>query len=145
MAGSILTLLFIDDDTVEQNVFAERAAAAPWHDRISIVSATDATEALEILRGTHPDKQIDRPLVIILDLHLPGMDGCECLKEIKGDSKLREFPVIMLSTSSEKADIERAYTYGACAYVEKEKAGKHYEQLIQLASDLAGLSTFVAK
>jgi len=59
------------------------------------------------------------PALIMLDLNLPKMDGFEILRTIRGDSKLRVIPVIVLSSSSEERQVRRAYELGAIAYVVK--------------------------
>jgi CheY-like chemotaxis protein len=57
--------------------------------------------------------------VILLDLNLPGTDGPEVLRVIKGDEFLRRIPVIVLTTSSAPADIQQCYDCGANSYIVK--------------------------
>ena len=60
-----------------------------------------------------------RPNIILLDLNLPGTDGREVLRIIKGNPDLQKIPVIVLTTSNAERDIEQCYEAGANSYVQK--------------------------
>jgi CheY-like chemotaxis protein len=60
-----------------------------------------------------------RPALIILDLNLPGIRGMEVLAALKGDSRVRMVPVVVLSGSSREEDVDAAYAAGANAYLSK--------------------------
>lgn len=59
------------------------------------------------------------PKVILLDLKLPKVDGLEVLRKLKGDERTRSIPVVVLTSSREEPDIERAYALGANSYIVK--------------------------
>ena len=83
---------------------------------------TNGDQALDYLhqRGEFADRQGEpQPGIILLDLNLPGTDGREVLRELKGDPTLRAIPVIVLTTSAAEQDIQRCYDYGANTYVQK--------------------------
>lgn len=66
--------------------------------------------------------------MIILDLNLPGMSGFDVLRELKADPELRRIPVVILTTSSRRADIDKAYELGAASYVVKPvELGRYVE------------------
>ena len=69
-----------------------------------------------------------KPVVILLDLNMPGKDGRDVLKEIKGNKELRGIPVIVLTTSSSEKDREASYELGANCFVTKPDSfkGKTY-------------------
>jgi two-component system, OmpR family, alkaline phosphatase synthesis response regulator PhoP len=78
-----------------------------------VVSAvTSGEDALRHIRQQPPD-------LVILDLMLPGVDGLEVCKSIKGDSATRDVPIIMLTAKSEEADIVTGLELGADDYVTK--------------------------
>lgn len=87
-----------------------------------IIRCEDGDGALDYLyrRGhwTDPEKS-PRPGVILLDLNLPGTDGREVLTEIKKDDQLRHIPVIVLTTSNDRRDVEACYHAGANSYIQK--------------------------
>jgi two-component system response regulator len=59
------------------------------------------------------------PKVVLLDLKLPKIDGLEVLRRLKQDSRTRAIPVVVLTSSREEPDIERAYELGANSYIVK--------------------------
>ncbi len=84
--------------------------------------ARDGVEALEILHGTgaHADRpRMPLPVVVLLDLNLPRLDGFEVLKQVRADERTRFVPVVMLTSSKEDEDIVRSFENGANAYVRK--------------------------
>ena len=72
-------------------------------------------DALNVLRDPHTR----RPDVLLLDINMPGLSGFDVLEALKEDPTLMDIPVVMLSTSSTRHDIQRAYTLHATSYVVK--------------------------
>lgn len=81
-----------------------------------VVVARDGQEALDILFGKGKTKELT-PTVILLDLHLPKIDGLEVLKRIRGNQRTSRFPVVVLTSSDEESDRIRSYELGANSYV----------------------------
>ena len=82
----------------------------------------DGEEALDYLfrRGRYTEPASSPcPGVVLLDLNLPGTDGREVLAAIKGDERLKEIPVVVLTTSSDERDINACYRAGANSYIQK--------------------------
>lgn len=84
---------------------------------VRIQRAHDGLEALELLHS-HGVASI-RPSFILLDIKLPRLNGKEVLYKIKNDAFTRHIPVVMLSSSHDRNDIEESYKNGANAYVVK--------------------------
>jgi two-component system response regulator len=85
-----------------------------------IIRCEDGDEALSYLfcHGKFaPPAKAPRPGIILLDLNLPGTDGHEVLVAIKNNAELKKIPVIVLTTSCEKSDIDRCYSAGASSYI----------------------------
>jgi len=59
------------------------------------------------------------PKVVLLDLKLPKVDGLEVLRRLKGDARTKAIPIVVLTSSREEPDIERAYALGANSYIVK--------------------------
>jgi two-component system response regulator len=113
-------VLLVEDDAedveITQTAFVKGSIPNPLH----VVRSGEA--ALEFLQhtGRYADlTETPRPGLILLDLHLPGLNGCEVLKQIKSDRGLRRIPVVVLTTSSEEADVLRCYDVGANTYITK--------------------------
>jgi two-component system, response regulator len=87
-----------------------------------IVVAKDGVEALDYLFGTgiHAGRNVnDLPVVILLDLKLPRIDGLEVLKRIRENELTRLLPVVILTSSMEQEDLINGYKLGANSYVHK--------------------------
>lgn len=87
-----------------------------------VVVARDGVEALDYLFGE--GKFADRdasvlPAVILLDLKLPKVDGLEVLRRLRADGRTKLTPVVILTSSTEEADVVRGYELGANSYVRK--------------------------
>ena len=88
----------------------------------SIVHLKDGASALDFLfgKGEFADRNInDKPKLILLDLKMPKVDGLEVLTRIKADDHTKKIPVVVLSSSKENPDIEKAYALGANSYILK--------------------------
>ncbi|HEX5064317.1 MAG TPA: response regulator [Kofleriaceae bacterium] len=99
------TVLIIDDDPMVQHLLRGHLESEEFR----VVSAQDGVEGLTLAREV-------RPTVIILDIHLPRLDGWTVLGEIKGDPALASIPVIMMSVEEQRA---RGFSFGACEYLVK--------------------------
>jgi CheY-like chemotaxis protein len=87
-----------------------------------IVIARDGVEALEYLfgEGQYATRDVSRmPTVVLLDLKLPRLDGLGVLKRLRDDVRTRHVPVVVLTSSSQDADIVTSYQLGANSYVRK--------------------------
>jgi len=97
-----------------------------------VVLATDGAEALDCVyrRGKYQVRESGHPTVLLLDLKMPRVDGLEVLRRIKGDSELRQIPVVMFTSSREEADLDQCYQLGANAYVVKPVAFAEYRAVL---------------
>jgi CheY-like chemotaxis protein len=86
-----------------------------------VVVARDGQEALDYLyrTGAYAERDDEQPIVVLLDIKLPKVDGLEVLTRIKGEPSLRTLPVVMLTSSREDRDVVRSYGLGVNAYVVK--------------------------
>jgi len=82
-----------------------------------VVVMRDGAAALEYLFGLGPNAPL--PAVILLDLKLPKVDGLEVLRRIRSNESTKLLPVIILSASREREDVNNSYILGANAYVRK--------------------------
>jgi len=86
-----------------------------------ILIARDGAEALDYLyrRGVFAQEPEGNPIVILLDLKMPKMDGIQVLRQIKSDKNLQTIPVVILTSSRESQDLQTCYQLGVNAYVVK--------------------------
>ena len=125
-----LSVFLIDDD----DVACESVIRSFKKNNISfpIVTAGDGVEALEILRGQHPDKQFTGPIIILLDLNMPRMNGFEFLQELRDDPALASNVVFVLTTSNDDNDRTRAYAEQIAGYMVKSSVGPQFSKLAHL-------------
>lgn len=76
-------------------------------------------EALDFLKKQGEYSEAEKPDLILLDINIPIFSGHEVLEEIKQDENLKKIPVIMLTTSSNRQDIEKAYSNYCNSYITK--------------------------
>jgi two-component system, response regulator len=87
----------------------------------SVEVVRDGAEALDYLykRGRYAGRANGNPVLLLLDLKMPKVDGLEVLRTVKGEPNLRTIPVVMLTSSREEQDVVRSYELGVNAYVVK--------------------------
>ena len=87
-----------------------------------IVVARNGVEALDYLFGTgeYAGRNVSNlPVVVLLDLKLPKIDGFEVLRRIRADERMQLLPVVIITSSSEKKDLKTCYELGANNYISK--------------------------
>ncbi len=86
-----------------------------------VVTARDGAEALDYLyaRGKFAGHANGLPVVVLLDLKMPRVDGLEVLRQVRNDPALKHVPVVMITSSREEQDLVSSYQLGANAYVVK--------------------------
>lgn len=97
--------------------------------------AVNGEEALEIM-GISPSPVVPgfRPDIVLLDVNLPKMSGADVLQAIRSDSRFNQLPVVVLSTSTRKEEMETMLNLGANAYLfkfdEKAKLGEKISDFV---------------
>ena len=112
-------ILLVEDNANDAELTIKGLTEAGLGNRI--VHVYDGVEALEYLRGegAFTGKPGAMPVVAIVDIKMPRMDGIELLAAIRADEALKRLPVVMLTSSREDADIMRTYQLGTNAFVVK--------------------------
>ncbi|HWG42658.1 MAG TPA: response regulator [Gemmataceae bacterium] len=103
----------------------------------------DGQEALDFLRheGTFAECVPNGPLLLLLDINMPRIDGVEVLRQIRADERISKTPVIMLTTTDDPREIERCYQLGCSVYITKPVI---YEEFIDAIKRL-GLFLAIVK
>jgi CheY-like chemotaxis protein len=112
-------ILLVEDNTNDVELTLAALSSINLANSVDVVS--DGVEALEYLnfRGKYAQRPKIYPVVVVLDLKLPRVNGFEVLKEIRKDPELRRLPVVILTSSKEETDIIAGYDLGVNAYVVK--------------------------
>ena len=116
--------LLVDDDFDDALVFAD--VLKEVDEKVLFEHASNGMEALELLSG----RETNLPDMIFLDLNMPRMNGKECLREIKANSRYKHIPVIIYTTSSLSADIEETFIMGATCFVTKPTSVKELKKIL---------------
>ena len=116
---SLKRILLVDDN--ERDVELTLAALEEHSLANEVVVARDGAEALDYLyrRGNFADHANGLPVVVLLDLKMPRVDGLEVLRQMRGDDTLKRVPVVMITSSREEQDLVKSYQLGVNAYVVK--------------------------
>jgi CheY-like chemotaxis protein len=112
-------ILLVEDNPNDVELTLEALAEHNLANAVEV--ARDGEEALDYLhqRGKFASRPAGNPVVILLDLKLPKVDGHEVLRTIRADEKLKLIPVVILTASREERDLVEGYRNGANAYVVK--------------------------
>jgi CheY-like chemotaxis protein len=102
------TVLIADDKTTGRELVRAVLEKAGFH----MIEASDGLEALSAARENRPD-------LIILDLHMPGLDGFGVVRELRRDALFASTPVVALTASAMQGDRERAMSAGFTGYITK--------------------------
>jgi two-component system, response regulator len=125
-------ILLVEDSSED----AELAIHALRREHLAnhIYVARDGEEALEFLfcRGAFAARAFDHPpKLVLLDLKLPKVDGIEVLRQVKGDSRTKTIPVVVMTSSKEERDLVRSYDLGANSYIQKPVDFEQFRQTVK--------------
>jgi CheY-like chemotaxis protein len=86
-----------------------------------VVMVEDGAEALDYLhrRGNYETRGEGNPILVLLDIKMPRVDGLEVLREIRADERLKMIPAVILTSSRQEGDLLAGYQLGVNAYVVK--------------------------
>jgi CheY-like chemotaxis protein len=124
-------ILLVEDDA--NDVELTLTALAQHNLANKIVVLRDGALALDYLyrRGAYANRTESQPIVVLLDLKMPKVNGLDVLKQMKQDETLRLVPVVMLTSSREERDLVDSYQLGVNAYVVKPVSFNEFVSAIQ--------------
>jgi len=128
------TILHVEDDPNDVLLIARGFRKAEVPAKIQVVN--DGDQAVEYLSGQNAYTQREQfplPALVLLDLKLPRKSGIEVLQWIRSKPGLRRIPVVMLTSSKQPIDINRAYDLGVNAYLVKPVS---FDTLVEMLKTL---------
>ncbi|MDB5309207.1 MAG: rcp1 2 [Gemmataceae bacterium] len=119
MADRELVILLAEDDEGHAYLVQQNLLDAGLANRV--VHVKDGQEAIDYIycAGAYRDRMPNGPLLLLLDINMPRVDGVEVLRRLKADPKTAEIPVIMLTTTDDPREVKRCYELGCSSYVTK--------------------------
>jgi CheY-like chemotaxis protein len=103
--------------------------------REEVVVVGDGVECLDYLLGDSADQDSRTrlaPRLVLLDVHMPRMDGLEALRRIREDERTSLLPVVMFSATSIPEDVVAAYELGANAFIDKTSAPVPFPEMVRI-------------
>ena len=105
-----MKILSVDDSATMRKIIGRVVSMLGYQ----LLEAGNGADALALLHADRTDIAL-----VIMDINMPEMDGIEALKRIKGDETLKDLPVMMVTTDSDRTRIIQAIQAGAANYVTK--------------------------
>ena len=137
---SPIEVLLVEDSEADAVMVEETLLDSKLRMNLSVVH--DGVEALRYLQREQPYEAKRVPDLIILDLNLPKKDGREVLAEIKEDDRLKQIPVVVLTTSSAEEDIIKSYKLHANCYITKPL---DFDQFAKIVANIESFWFTIAK
>ena len=129
-AHNSVTIVMIEDDEGHARLIEKNIRRAGILN--DITHFTDGTSALNYLFNAPEGPALNGPALILLDLNLPDMSGTDILAKIKeGNGALRRTPVVVLTTTDDKVEIQRCYDLGCNVYITKPVNYESFAQAIR--------------
>ena len=117
MNPRVRPILLVEDQPMDVDLtcqaFREHSIANP------IAVCRDGEEALQYIEAHPSAADAQLPILVLLDLRLPKVDGIEVLRQLRSHAVWRQVPVVVLTTSRENRDVEAAYQLGVNSYIVK--------------------------
>jgi CheY-like chemotaxis protein len=128
MANRELVILLAEDDDGHAYLVQQNLMDAGLANRV--VRVPDGQEALDYIHcaGAFAARVPNGPLLLLMDINMPRVDGMEVLRRLKADPKTAELPVIMLTTTDDPREVKRCYELGCASYVTKPV---EYERFVE--------------
>jgi chemotaxis family two-component system response regulator Rcp1 len=112
-----IQILLVEDNPGDVRLTVEALRGAKVANELHVVG--DGQAAIDFLRQRGQYADAPRPDIVLLDLNLPRLEGCDVLADIKSDPDLAKIPIIVLTSSSSDKDIQRSYALHANCFVTK--------------------------
>lgn len=125
-------ILIVDDDPDAVALTKHALAKAGIKAQIDVMK--DGSDAIAYLKGKLDEGDHALPLLLFLDLKMPGTDGFQVLDWIRGQPRLRRLLTVVLSSSTSNRDVDKAYSLGAKTYFGKYPVASDVRTLFQLAN-----------
>lgn len=125
-------VLMVEDNL--DHAFLAREAFEESAPDVELHHVSSGDHCMALLRRESPYQAAPRPDLILLDLHMPRMNGYEVMQQIRQDEALAALVVVVLTTSTEPADVNRLYRLGCNSYLEKPVSFQGFTETVKALS-----------
>jgi CheY-like chemotaxis protein len=126
-----VTILLVEDDAGHARLIEKNLRRSNIYNEIIILS--DGQQAVDFLFGQGPyaGQKRPSPLLVLLDLNMPVMDGYQVLERMKADDTTKRIPVVILTTTDDAREVERCYNLGCNVYITKPVEYEQFAEAIR--------------
>jgi CheY-like chemotaxis protein len=128
----MISIILTEDNEDDRDFFV--SALEDLNLPIELISTNDGVELMTTLMETVTEPP--PPHVIFLDLNLPRKNGYECIREIRETTKLKDIPIVVISTTDSTNEVEKTYNQGANCYIKKPISHIDLKLMIEKALSL---------
>jgi len=128
-ANQPVTIVMIEDDQGHARLIEKNIRRAGINNEIR--HFLDGGSALKFLYEAPEGPALNGPALILLDLNLPDMSGTDILVRLKAEGPLKRTPVVVLTTTDDKVEIQRCYDLGCNVYITKPVNYESFAQAIR--------------
>ncbi|RDS84456.1 response regulator [Dyella monticola] len=132
-------ILLVEDSPVDAEMTLDALREANLAN--PVVHVEDGVDCLDWLyaRGAFEGRTSDDPIVVLLDIKMPRMNGLDVLTQMRADDQFRRTPVVILSSSREESDLARSWDLGVNAYVIKPVDVKQFFEAVRTLGQFWGV------
>jgi CheY-like chemotaxis protein len=132
--GRKVSIVMVDDDEDDCLIISDALSESDLDHTLKIIGS--GVELLDYLRGRGAYEGLgpQYPDLVLLDLHMPDLDGKEVLREIRRDPRLKEMDVVVLTGSTDRAELMECYAQGATAVYVKSQWLDTFAEIIRISS-----------
>jgi CheY-like chemotaxis protein len=126
-----VTILLVEDDPGHARLIEKNLRRANIVNDLIVFN--DGREAVNYLfsEGEYAGDECASPMLVLLDLNMPGLDGYQVLRHIKQDDRTRRIPVIILTTTDDAEEVTKCYELGCSVYITKPVAYDHFCEAVR--------------
>ena len=126
-----VSILLVEDDPGHARLIEKNLRRSNITNQLIV--AEDGQKALDYLfgQGEYAAKDPASPLLVLLDLNLPVLDGYQVLKRMKENAHTKRIPVIILTTTDDTREVSRCYDLGCNVYITKPVDYEHFSEAIR--------------
>jgi CheY-like chemotaxis protein len=127
----MVTILLVEDDPGHARLVELNLRRAGIYNTIKVVS--DGQQAIDYLfgQGEYAAANPEPPMLVLLDLNMPVMDGYQVLEKIKSDNRTKAVPVVVLTTTEDAREVARCYELGCNIYITKPVEYDQFSEAIR--------------
>jgi CheY-like chemotaxis protein len=131
MPNQEVTILLVEDDPGHARLIQKNLRRSNINNEI--VALTDGQQAVDYLfaQGQYAGQKRPSPLLVLLDLNMPVLDGYQVLERMKASEQTKRIPVVILTTTDDAREVERCYNLGCNVYITKPVDYEQFAEAIR--------------